>query len=143
MAVIYVDCDDTLVLWKDGLGGESVKHPFGDGAYDFDPNLSLIAKIEEYERQGNLVIVWSGGGRPYASHWARRFFGQSPQGSSTVFTAVNKDISEMRAAMETFLDRGLIIIDDDKGVLDWFKENTPEGFEDKVKTYSPEEFVEE
>ena len=47
----------------------------------------------------------------------------------------------MALALETFLNRGMIIIDDYKGVLDWFKNNTPEGMQDKVKTYSPEEFV--
>jgi hypothetical protein len=109
----------------------------------YEPNLPLIAKIEEFERTGDLVIVWSGGGRAYAAEWARRFFGQGERGNPTVFTSSAKDIMEMCRVLDSFIDRGLIIIDDDKGVLDWFNANVPKGKEDKVKTYFPAEFVEE
>lgn len=71
MSRLFVDCDDTLILW------ENAKNPAGIYQGDkYDLNLGLIGDVgcfltthPEYE-----LVVWSGGGVPYAQRWAEMCF---------------------------------------------------------------------
>jgi hypothetical protein len=68
---LFVDCDDTLILWQrvDGVRA--------DGIYFETPyliNRRLVDGILKF-REGDpraLIVVWSGGGKEYAHMWARR-----------------------------------------------------------------------
>lgn len=51
--MIYIDCDDTLYHCKD------------DGSWEFDSNILEIIRH-------NPVVIWSGGGKDYASMWLNR-----------------------------------------------------------------------
>ena len=67
----FIDCDDTLVLYKDD--GEA--HPYGiyDGvAYEF--NWPLVDGIRELLDDDPLadIVIWSGGGRQYAEMWGEK-----------------------------------------------------------------------
>lgn len=80
MARLYVDVDDTLVLWLiDGQPADGPL-PFGTGAEDWRPNTRLILEIElwcDANPEGKL-IVWSGGGDTYATMWGRRLLHHLP-----------------------------------------------------------------
>jgi len=56
MATLYIDVDDTLVIW--GADGES-----------WEINGSVIEFAKRWEGK---IVVWSGGGLDYADTWARR-----------------------------------------------------------------------
>lgn len=77
MPRLFVDCDDTLVLWLDGdgtpLGGQN---PYGGGSDKYELNQALIDAVVDFmdtHREYELV-VWSGGGAQYAKGWADRCF---------------------------------------------------------------------
>ena len=66
--IIYVDCDDTLVLWDDEeVDGIMLRSsPY--------PNTALIEAVDTLIAQtGALVVVWSGGGKEYAQDWADKY----------------------------------------------------------------------
>ena len=70
---LYVDCDDTLVLWLDGddkvLGGPN---PYGTGPDGrWKPNLELLAAMKQWRENtpGSEIILWTGGGTRYARRW--------------------------------------------------------------------------
>lgn len=74
---LFVDCDDTLVLWQ------AEKRTRSDGLYLFDEwqrNDELIEAIEGFLRQAEEeifelnLVVWSYGGEEYARKWAELFF---------------------------------------------------------------------
>ena len=68
MVTIFVDVDDTLVLYDDSHGPGP--HPYGvKYGVPWEPNKPLIQGIKEVSRLGFPVIVWSGGGRQYAQQW--------------------------------------------------------------------------
>ena len=85
MARLFVDCDDTLVIWLDGddqpLEGQN---PYGGGSQTWKFNDDLIRAIEE--RHGGYIVVWSGGGEDYARRWLDRL-------GWTEAEAISKDIS--------------------------------------------------
>lgn len=62
--ILFVDCDDTLIVWKHGL---SLR---GDRLWEVD--WDVVAAIERWQRQGGEVVVWSEKGAEYASTWARK-----------------------------------------------------------------------
>ncbi len=70
MKRLFVDCDDTLILY----GSEGEVHPYGfikDEPYRV--NEPLLAFIKAF-REANpcaLIVVWSGGGAQYALTIAR------------------------------------------------------------------------
>ena len=63
---LFVDVDDTLVLYEDTT---KVAHPYGyDRGEPYSFNWPLVEGIRQF-RQDNpdgLIIVWSGGGAAYA-----------------------------------------------------------------------------
>ena len=78
--MLFVDCDDTLILWD--------TEPNGLGSYGYHLNHELIEAVLKYMAitKDNLV-VWSGGGEEYARRWARCSF------PDTEWEAISKDIT--------------------------------------------------
>ena len=64
---LFIDCDDTLVLWDDVKGVNT----------SWKPNFPLIRAVLLWrEKQpGEEVVVWSGGGADYALGWAKKLLG--------------------------------------------------------------------
>ena len=73
MARLFIDCDDTLVLWL-GEDGEvdGGPNPYGGGKEKWEPNRALIAAIESSREEYEEVVVWTGGGSDYARVWRDR-----------------------------------------------------------------------
>lgn len=69
--IIFVDCDDTLVLWRD----YDIKGEFDEWSSDkYVPNHDLIELLNiliEYSSELS-VVVWTGGGKNYAKLWKQR-----------------------------------------------------------------------
>ncbi len=58
---IAFDVDDTLIIPAVATG------------YDNDiPNDKTVAILRWFQEQGHTIIVWSGGGVPYAKGWAEK-----------------------------------------------------------------------
>jgi len=58
---IAFDIDDTLII------------PVVATGFDRDvPNYDTIAIYQWFQRQGNYMILWSGGGEDYVKMWAER-----------------------------------------------------------------------
>ncbi len=79
MARLFVDCDDTLIIWLDEhdqpLEGQN---PYGGGSQRWEFNDELVRAIEDAqggEFIGAEVVVWSGGGADYAGRWRDRIWG--------------------------------------------------------------------
>ncbi len=81
---LFVDCDDTLVLWFNGdeqtegvlLPGPN---PYGAGADRWKPNVALMDALDAWRRanpEGELIL-WTGGGLDYAQLWQRRVYRQA------------------------------------------------------------------
>ena len=71
MRRLFVDCDDTLVLWQ------YVERE--DGLYYATPwqrNDDLIATVRRFvdDHPDTELVIWSGGGAVYAARWAVLFF---------------------------------------------------------------------
>lgn len=84
---LYVDCDDTLVLYHDTPGQMRGVHPYG--AYDgipWSPNQMLIALLQEWLTldSDRHLVVWSGGGEEYAAMWAMKLLNSVDLESTTV-----------------------------------------------------------
>ena len=72
---LYIDCDDTLVLWHDATDDER----------GYDLNAPLIADINcflDHHKDYDLW-VWSGGGAKYALRWAIECFGETGEWKAT------------------------------------------------------------
>ena len=73
MTKLFIDVDDTLVLYLDGGDGP---HPLGlRNGLEFQGNFPLIEAIQEWmvRNPDGQLIVWSGGGSEYAREAADRF----------------------------------------------------------------------
>lgn len=70
---LFVDCDDTLVLWL-GEDGEvdGGPNPYGGGREKWRRNDDLIKMIEAVRFNYDEVVVWTGGGSDYARVWRDR-----------------------------------------------------------------------
>lgn len=69
---LFVDIDDTLVIYDDG---RNAPHPYGiyrDIPYTI--NEKLLKGIDEWNlgNPESWIIIWSGGGEEYARMWAER-----------------------------------------------------------------------
>lgn len=71
MAYLFIDCDDTLILWNNAKNEDGIYR--GD---KYEINHGLRGDVEcfltthpEYE-----LVVWSGGGIHYAHRWAEMCF---------------------------------------------------------------------
>jgi hypothetical protein len=99
---LFIDVDDTLVLYKD----EGDIHPYGVLTGErFDWNTNLIERIIQFQTAYSdvEVIIWSGGGEEYAK------FVCSEQLAQCEVSYKSKDPS--------ILKPGDIVIDDDESVL--------------------------
>ena len=74
---LFVDCDDTLVLWPDDAL---------DTGTSWELNLDLIHSIGCFldTHPEYFLVVWSGGGVDYAERWARMAFSN--------YTVLPKDV---------------------------------------------------
>jgi hypothetical protein len=73
LAKLFIDVDDTLVLYLDQIDGP---HPLGLwNGLEFRVNTPLIEAVREWmvRNSNGQVIVWSGGGADYAKEAADRF----------------------------------------------------------------------
>ncbi len=68
MATLWLDCDDTLVIWLDEDGQPlEGQNPYGGGSQRWKWNEELIRAID-WVSDWDLAI-WSGGGAQYAARW--------------------------------------------------------------------------
>ncbi len=77
MMTLFVDVDDTLILWLDEGGQHD---PFGIVGDAWKPNTRLILEIERWvdTHPNDRVVVWSGGGEDYARMWGQRVLHHIP-----------------------------------------------------------------
>lgn len=70
MPRLFLDCDDTLVLWPVHATGVGQLYS-GD---EWLPNEALIDRVRAFHAQNPdwTIVVWSGGGIDYAAMWGRR-----------------------------------------------------------------------
>ena len=72
MIRLFVDCDDTLILYKDT---QHKIHPYGaEYGLAWTANEVLIKYIERFRESfpEALITIWSGGGKEYAQKWIDR-----------------------------------------------------------------------
>ena len=87
---LYIDCDDTLVLWLDEWGQPlEGQNPYGGGSQKWILNEPLIDAIKKWyiSYQPPIrgeVIIWSGGGAQYAYRWAELAFMRDPRDIETL-----------------------------------------------------------
>jgi hypothetical protein len=70
---IFVDVDDTLVLWQTNSlkpDGEYLGTP-----YTYNRPLIAALKCHYTDHPGAMIVIWSGGGRSYAKRFAEQIFG--------------------------------------------------------------------
>ena len=79
---LYIDCDDTLVLWLDEWEQPlERKNPYDAGSQKWilnDPLIDAIKKWYMTPLRGD-VIIWSGGGSQYSYRWAGLAFMRDPR----------------------------------------------------------------
>lgn len=104
MSKLFVDCDDTLVLWRDAT----------QDAVGYLPNHRLILAICNYlgHRRGTELVVWSSGGEEYARGWAREFF----PGQEWWIAPKNMRIPQ---AGDVCIDDQLLVLGDGVTLLTW------------------------
>lgn len=111
MPNLFVDCDYTLILWRDTRGLTS----------KYDINEELVQAVNGFvDDTGYGLVVWSGGGLDYAARWARMCF------PGERYTALAKD-NELPLA-------GDICVDDKLEFKVNAKLYTPEQFIKEVNT---------
>ncbi len=75
---LFVDCDDTLVLWLDDEGDVADgPNPYGNGHEHWKPNEELVIALENWRMRHptiDEIILWSGGGTDWARSWLRRIY---------------------------------------------------------------------
>lgn len=69
-STIFVDCDDTLVMWGKAKEGEKViaiTNPH-DGTQDYlRPHQGHIRVLKDRKARGSYIVVWSAGGFAWAN----------------------------------------------------------------------------
>ncbi len=68
MSTLYIDCDDTLVRWRDAEPGKLL-------VTEWEANHDVIAHAEAWRGR---VVVWSSGGQEYAAMWGQRLLNHVP-----------------------------------------------------------------
>lgn len=67
--VIFVDCDDTLVMWKKAKKGEKViafTDPYDATQHYVVPHIPHIKILKDRKARGATIIVWSQSGWAWA-----------------------------------------------------------------------------
>src|ERR1035438_2729143 len=74
---LYVDCDETLVLWDEGYGQPS-QHPdavelelYGN-SYKLRPHKGHIELLKQFKSEGYIVIVWSAASQDWSEEVVRK-----------------------------------------------------------------------
>ncbi len=101
MQRLFVDVDDTLVLYQTGDG----PHPYGVYmGVPWEPNEKLIEGIHAYkmENPSHSIFIWSGGGKDYAKMWAEKL------GLDELVTCLDKGKDTLELIRE-----GDLVIDDE------------------------------
>ena len=101
--MIYVDVDDTLVLYRDT---EPVQHSGVLMGMGFEVNHELIQRVLQYRAPGEMLVVWSGGGQDYARAVVREHI---PRLDRCVFHL--KDLTTLK-----WISPGDVVVDDNAGV---------------------------
>lgn len=70
MNTIFVDCDDTLVVWHDEVNQDKELWIRGSN-YDLNHDLIGLVKCIQSTHPEWTLVIWSGGGVEYAERWAR------------------------------------------------------------------------
>jgi hypothetical protein len=102
---LFVDCDDTLLLFDDGAEA----HPYGFWKGDkYRINVPLVDYVTQFRKDNPcaLVVIWSGGGREYAEEVKRAVFGD--------FDAVT--MVKDRTTFHMVREWDLVVDDQDLGV---------------------------
>ena len=102
---LFVDIDDTLILW-DG------------NTYDYKVNDNLVQGIIDFRQKnrGSKIIIWSGGGKDYAQLWTRKL-------DLDRYDIIN--LMKIEQVVLQWVKEGDIIIDDEMekyrthGPFDW------------------------
>lgn len=100
MSRLFVDCDDTLIVYDN----EAIENPYGKKygtPYRFREELVDAIKVWRRLNPYQLLVIWSGGGREYAEEIAREVF------SDLDFVAMDKFGTAL-----TLVRKGDIVIDD-------------------------------
>lgn len=72
MSKLFVDCDDTLVLWpKDATRPDGL---FSGDKYELNRDLIGFVNCMLDEHREYELVIWSGGGVSYAQRWAEMAF---------------------------------------------------------------------
>ena len=69
---LYVDVDDTLILWSESKSGGGIY------AGGHTPNAKLIEALIRWRilhLTSDHIFIWSGGGADYAQGWAEKYLG--------------------------------------------------------------------
>lgn len=67
---IFVDIDDTLVMWSwKGINESTItyKDPYSNQEFEVLPNIPNINLLKEKHKRGYTVVVWSQGGYAHAA----------------------------------------------------------------------------
>ena len=88
MPTLFVDCDDTLVVWHDSdIKKKGSFNEFISSDWHFNEN---IVKVIETWAASDGVVIWSGGGVDYAALWRNRF--ERHIGRNTEIFASTKEV---------------------------------------------------
>lgn len=98
---IWIDVDDTLVVWSDERGTLEAPNPLGYNATQWEWNEQLVRAVDAAPDE--VVAIWSGGGAQYAGTWANRLVAYLGD-SARDWTVAGKDPS--------LLQPGDIMVDD-------------------------------
>lgn len=74
---LFIDVDDTLILYKQPSDTHGELHPYGFWQGEpYEPNQNLIDAINKYSKENPtaLIVIWSGGGKSYAQAAIDHFF---------------------------------------------------------------------
>lgn len=70
-STIFVDCDDTLIMWgkkynKPHKGAIEIRDPYDDSLNYLKPHMKHINLLKKYKGRGNSIVCWSAGGFKWA-----------------------------------------------------------------------------
>ena len=101
--MIYLDVDDTLVLYRDTELAQPSGVLMGMG---FEVNHALVDRVLLHRKPSKKVVVWSGGGADYAHAVVAQYI---PRLDQVKFGL--KDLTTLK-----WLSSGDTVVDDDAGV---------------------------
>lgn len=69
--IVFSDCDDTLVIWRDdsmspGDGKVEIVDPYDGSRVFLYPHIKHIKLLADYKARGYTIFVWSAAGQPWS-----------------------------------------------------------------------------